>query len=144
MVTIQGQTVIARPVEEVFDFVADERNEPKYNRRMIRAEKLTSGPVGLGTQWTATIAARGRPIDMTIDVTDYHRPHRLGSVTRMSTARIQGAVAFQRHPAGTRLRWSWDLQPHGVLRVLTPALGALGRRQEQQIWAGLKHYLEQR
>ena len=86
MVTIQGQTVIARPVEEVFDFVADERNEPKSNRRMIRAEKLTSGPVGLGTRWTATIAARGRPIDMTIDVTDDHRPHRLGSVTRMSTA----------------------------------------------------------
>jgi dienelactone hydrolase len=30
MVRIQGATVIARPVEDVFDFVADERNEPKY------------------------------------------------------------------------------------------------------------------
>jgi hypothetical protein len=44
MVKIDGSTVIARPVEDVFDFVADERNEPKYNPRMIRAEKVTPGP----------------------------------------------------------------------------------------------------
>src|SRR6266700_4799156 len=28
---VQGDIVINRPVDEVFDFVADERNEPKYN-----------------------------------------------------------------------------------------------------------------
>jgi hypothetical protein len=39
MVRIQGTTVVARPVEDVFDFVADERNEPKYNPRMTRAER---------------------------------------------------------------------------------------------------------
>ena len=31
MVRIEGEIVIKRPVEEVFDFVADERNEPRYN-----------------------------------------------------------------------------------------------------------------
>jgi hypothetical protein len=41
MVKIQGQTTIACPVIEVFDFVADERNEPKYNSRMDRVEKVT-------------------------------------------------------------------------------------------------------
>jgi len=30
-----------RPADEVFDFVADERNEPRYNPRMARTE-LTS------------------------------------------------------------------------------------------------------
>ena len=38
MVHIKGQIVIDRPVEEVFDFVADERNEPRYNPRMRRVE----------------------------------------------------------------------------------------------------------
>jgi hypothetical protein len=33
----------------VFDFVADERNEPRYNPRICRAEKLSPGPVGRGT-----------------------------------------------------------------------------------------------
>jgi uncharacterized protein YndB with AHSA1/START domain len=31
---IDGEIVIAAPVEQVFDMVADERNEPRYNPRM--------------------------------------------------------------------------------------------------------------
>lgn len=33
MIHIEGEIVINRPPEEVFDVVADERNEPKYNPR---------------------------------------------------------------------------------------------------------------
>jgi hypothetical protein len=32
---IEGEIVIDRPVEEVFDVVADERNEPRYNPRLL-------------------------------------------------------------------------------------------------------------
>jgi uncharacterized membrane protein len=28
---VTGEIVIERPIDEVFDFVADERNEPQYN-----------------------------------------------------------------------------------------------------------------
>jgi len=57
MVRIDGQIVIARPVEEVFDFVADERNEPRYNpgcvspRRPLR-DPSVSAP-GTGRRWRA-------------------------------------------------------------------------------------------
>ena len=40
MVLIEGEIVITRPVEEVFDFVADERNEPRYNPHMRRAVQV--------------------------------------------------------------------------------------------------------
>ena len=43
MVRIEGQIVIDRPVEEVFDFVADETNEPRYNPRMGRADQDHEG-----------------------------------------------------------------------------------------------------
>jgi len=44
VVPIEGEIIIERPVEEVFDFVADERGEPRYNPRMVRTEKLSAGP----------------------------------------------------------------------------------------------------
>jgi hypothetical protein len=53
MVHMEGDLAINRPVEEVFDFVADERNEPSYNPRMLRAEKVSDGPIGLGTRFWA-------------------------------------------------------------------------------------------
>lgn len=48
MIHIDGEITINRPVETVFDTVADERNEPNYNPRIARAEMLTAGPVGPG------------------------------------------------------------------------------------------------
>jgi Polyketide cyclase / dehydrase and lipid transport len=43
MVHVEGEIVSNRPVDVVFDFVADERNEPKYNPRMRRAEQISDG-----------------------------------------------------------------------------------------------------
>lgn len=142
MVRIQGSTVIARSVEDVFDFVADERNEPTYNPRMTRVEMTTPGPVAKGTRWSATVESRERPVDLAMEVTDYVRPSRLGSTTSMSSAEIHGSLSFEPHPAGTTLRWSWQLLPRGPLKLVGPLIAYVGRRQEAAIWASLKRHLE--
>ena len=49
MIRIEGEIIINRPPEEVFDFIADERNEPLYNPRMRHAEQISNGPIGVGT-----------------------------------------------------------------------------------------------
>jgi hypothetical protein len=49
MARIEGEIVIARPIDVMFDYVADQSNEPHYNPPMARAEKITAGPVGKGT-----------------------------------------------------------------------------------------------
>jgi len=81
---------------------------------------------------------------MTIGFTDYQRPRRLESLTHLPTMEIQGDLSFESVPEGTRMRWSWELQPGGILRLLTPLINRIGERQEQAIWAGLKEYLEAR
>jgi hypothetical protein len=48
MASVSGAILINRPVELVFDHVADQRNEPIYNPRMLRSEKITDGPIGVG------------------------------------------------------------------------------------------------
>jgi hypothetical protein len=65
MVEVQGEIVIDRPPEEVFDFVADEENEPQYNPQMRLARKMTEGPIGVGTSFYAemTRGRRGGPHD---------------------------------------------------------------------------------
>ncbi len=142
MVQIQGATVIARPVDEVFDFVADERNEPTYNPKMLQAEKLTPGPIGEGTQWEAIVEARGRAFDMMLETTEYVRPSRLGSATAMANADIRGVLTFEPAPGGTRMAWSWELRPRGVAKLLAPLIARAGRRQEEEVWAALKRHLE--
>lgn len=142
MIHIDGEITINRPVETVFDTVADERNEPKYNPRLQRVEQVTDGPIGAGTRFRAATTTMGRPVAMTIAFKDFDRPRRLTSVTRMSAMDIAGTLSFDPVPAGTRMRWSWELQPRGATRLLTPLIARMGRRQETAIWTGLKRYLE--
>lgn len=79
---------------------------------------------------------------MLIEYTAYRRPSTLASTTRMATADIRGVLTFSPHPVGPLMRWSWEATPKGALRLLTPAIAWVGRRQEQRIWTGLKQQLE--
>jgi hypothetical protein len=144
MKTIRGRIEIARPVEEVFDFVADATNEPRYNHDMVRCERVTPGPIGVGTSYEAELKSTGA-VPMTVEVTGFERPHRLESRARIKgTMDIRGAVTFEAIPAGTLMSWAWDVEPHGCMRLLGPFVTRLGRRNEERIWAGLKNLLETR
>lgn len=142
MAHIEGEVLIRRPVEEVFEFVADERNEPTYNRNMIGSEKVTEGPIGVGTRFRATIGPRRRPMRMDIEYTAFDRPHLIASSTRMATADFSGTLTFTADQAGTRLSWSWEARPKGAVRLLGPVLTWIGARQERRTWTALRDHLE--
>jgi len=142
MARVEGEVLIRRPVEEVFDFVADERTEPSYNRNMQHSEKVTDGPIGVGTGFRATIRAGRRTLPMDIEYTDFDRPHLIASTTRMSTADFSGTLTFTRTGSGTRLRWSWQTRPKGLIRIVAPVLTRVGARQERQMWTRLRDHLE--
>ena len=142
MARIDGEIVIDRPVDVVFDYVADQSNEPQYNPQMVRAEKITAGPVGAGTKFRSAVASRGRTAEMLIEITGYDRPHRLASATTMQQADIMYTLTFEPAGSGTRMRWSGQVRPKGAFKLLGPLIAWVGRHQEQRIWASLKLHLE--
>lgn len=143
MFRVEGEMVIQRPVETVFDFVADESNEPRYNPRMVSAERITAGALGVGTRFRAQMRGDGPASTMVIEFTGYERPHLLASRTRLASMDISGTLTFDAvGDSATRMRWSWEVQPHGLLAALKPLVAWLGRRQEVAIWTGLKRLLE--
>ena len=144
MARIDGEIIIAAPVEQVFDMVADECNEPRYNPRIDRAQKTSQGPVGPGAQFTAQPKGMGARGVMTIEVAGYDRPGRLATSIRSSYMYADGTLTFAQVEGGTRLRWSWDMRLRGAMRVLSPLLSAIGPRWEYRNWAGLKQFMENR
>ncbi len=142
MARVQGEITISRPVEEVFDFVADERNEPRYIARMVRVEQISEGPIGEGTRFHTELRTMGRTMAMVVEFTGYERPSRLASVTRSSMMETEGGLTFEPVPGGTRMRWSWDVRPRGAMKLMAPLVGAIGGRQEREIWGRLKRLLE--
>jgi uncharacterized protein YndB with AHSA1/START domain len=142
MAHISGEVTIDAPVEEVFDLVADERNEPRYNPRIVRAEKLSEGPVGRGARFVAVPKGMGARGTMTLEVLEYDRPYRLHNVVRSSYMHVDGTLTFESVDGGTRLRWDWEMGLVGPTRVFSPLLALIGPGWERQNWVGLKQYME--
>ncbi len=142
MAHICGEVMIDAPIEEVFDLVADERIEPRYNPRIVRAEKLSEGPVGMGARFVAQPKGMGAKGRMTLEIVEYDRPHRLHNIVRSSYMQVDGTLTFEEADGGTRLRWDWDMGLVGPMRVLSPVLALIGPRWERRNWAGLKQYME--
>jgi uncharacterized protein YndB with AHSA1/START domain len=72
-VRVTTTTRIACPPEDVFDMLADLRNDTQWNSRVSRAELRSPEPIGLGSRFA--IVNGGTAYDVTI--TTYDRPSRL-------------------------------------------------------------------
>jgi uncharacterized protein YndB with AHSA1/START domain len=140
-VLVQGDIVINRTIEEVFDFVADERNEPQYNPQMTVAELVTPGPIGIGSKFHCVMTGP-HAADMTVELTEVDRPRRLGSATHIPNMDINGTLVLEAQGQSTRLKWLWNIEPHGFLRLLGPVVRRMGDQQELAIWTGLKKVME--
>jgi uncharacterized protein YndB with AHSA1/START domain len=150
MAQIAGDIVIARPVEEVFDFVADQRHEPRFNRHMRSSELVTPEPIGGGSRFRAEMSMLGRPVDLTVEFTEFERPRRLGSRSwsrprggRGRSMLTEGELTFEQVREGTRMCWAWRVETAGLMRVVSPVAVWIGRRQERRIWSALKRLLEE-
>jgi hypothetical protein len=63
MARVTGSIVIDRPVEEVFDAVADQTNEPRYNPSMTASRQVTAGPIGSSPSPATTCRKGLRPAE---------------------------------------------------------------------------------
>lgn len=140
MARISGSLHVAAAVDRVFDMVADSRNEPAFNPAMHDVEMLTPPPVGLGTRFRARMG-RARTV-LEVELTEFDRPHLLGSRTTSSLMTTCGSLTFHAQANGTLMSWDWQVRPRGWLRMLGPLLGPIGGRTEHRIWSGLKDLLE--
>ena len=118
MAVIEKQIEIARPPQEVFDYLSDLRNERDWNPGLRTIEKLTDGPVGLGTRYRAQW--KGSPLCV-VECVRYEPPL---CWTHTDDSPLGIVATFSLTPVGdgTRVDTRFELQPRGVARLLAPVL----------------------
>ena len=72
-----ASTLIDRPIEEVFAFLADGTNDPKFSPRVQVIRKTTDGPVAVGTVFESTVKDAGMTTQRKFEVTDAQAPTRI-------------------------------------------------------------------
>jgi uncharacterized protein YndB with AHSA1/START domain len=136
-VRVTATTRIACPPEDVFDTLADLRNDTKWNSRVSSAELRSAEPIGLGSRFA--IVNGGTAYDVT--VTGYDRPSRL-ELEASGNPELTIACTLTPTGDGTELRSDFDFRPKGALKVLFPLLAPVIRRDVPKQYASLKALCE--
>lgn len=139
MIEARATVLIERPIEEVFDYLADSRNEPSWLPGAERVDKTSDGEVGLGTTFDGTYARAGR---VELELVRFERPN---AVTFRAHSRIvdfDDAVELSDEGGKTRLNATMTAQPRGLMKLAAPLMAKTMRKQFEGNWAHLKAALE--
>jgi len=136
-VRVTATTRIACPPEQLFDTLADLRNDTQWNTRVSTAELRSTDAIGPGSRFA--IVNGGTPYDVTI--TTYDRPSRL-VLEASGKPDLTIAYTFTPTSDGTQLDSHFDFRPSGALKLLFPLLAPVIRRDVPKQYASLKALCE--
>ena len=141
MASARHQVTIQRPAGEVFAFIADGLNGPKWRSGIVDITHVSGSGVG-ATYKQGVKGPGGRRIDADYRVTAYEPNHRLAFAAIAGPVRPNGDYLLEEIPGGTRLTFSLQAELGGIKKLLMG--GAVQKTMDAEVAATerLKQVLE--
>jgi carbon monoxide dehydrogenase subunit G len=131
---------VARDQPDVFAFLTEFENVPRWNHAIHRTRKLSRGPVGVGSRYVQerTVPTRG---EETFEVTEYAPDHRFAIEGTLGL--FDARLTYDLEPLGatTLVTNTVDLQAKGVFRLVAPMAAAQIKAAVAENLATLKQLL---
>lgn len=142
MITRESSVQIAKPLEEVFSFVSNPTNEPRWHTDVQEVASPSEG-VQLGTRMTWTLSFMGRR-DMELEVVDFvpNQREQLQAQGPMMGMKPTITYLFERSGAGTKFTRRVDMELTGAWKLMTPMAGTMVRKRNAGFAENLKKTLE--
>jgi uncharacterized protein YndB with AHSA1/START domain len=141
MPSAEHTVAIRRPLYEVFAFVADKENDPRWRSGVTEISRK-SGDGTAGTTYQQVVKGPGgRPIPADFEITGYEPGKRLAFCTTAGPVRPEGSFDFLEEGGVTRVRFRLDATLAGTKKLLTPMVSR-SMRSEVQSLDRLKQILE--
>ncbi len=132
---------IARAPEDVFDYLADVRNEPHWNPDCEWAESASDGPIGVGSRFRAKWR-QGPAIDT--EITAFRRPQTWTYQNGGPISLVLEIVLEPTASGGTRLTSTGIWSANGPMKLIFPLFVRRMRSAERQVMANARRALEER
>jgi carbon monoxide dehydrogenase subunit G len=140
----EGTAVIDRPIDEVFAFLADGENDPKFSPRVLEIAKTTDGPPGVGTVYASTVRDAGMKTEREFKITEFEPPTRIRwtEVSKNLVTASEGGYDLAPEGTGTRVTIHNVLEGHGFGKLLAPLALRSARKGADEIAQAIKAAVE--
>jgi uncharacterized protein YndB with AHSA1/START domain len=107
--TFENTVLIARPIEDVFGFLSDLENIPKWNYAIVETRKISEGPIGVRTTYRQVRSVPSRSEER-LEITTYEPPRQLEIQGQLGPLRLAWSMPWpppqREHGSPTRWRLS--------------------------------------
>ena len=142
MITVTHEETIKRPVEEVFAFIADPTNDPRWCPPVLEAEQITGDGPGKGARYRQTVKPGPKRLTSTMELTEYDPNRCVAWQGGNEMAQFQGRYDVEAVNGSTRITMTSNLAARGLLRLLEPLLLRASRSVAVEEFQNLKQLLE--
>jgi Polyketide cyclase / dehydrase and lipid transport len=127
--TFENVVMISRPIEDVFGFLSDFENIPKWNYAIVETHKVSEGPVGVGTIYRQVRSVPSRS-EESFEVTAFDAPRYLEVRGQLGPFPSRLSYALDVLPEGPASRTRWSL----TYAVLAACSGGSQCRVSETPW----------
>ena len=139
MAVIENSVQINRSPEDVFDYLVDLRHELEWNPDAQSMEKLSDGPIGVGTRYLAKWKQSSL---IEVECIRFNRP-RGWAYSNGGPVSVVFDVTLTPQESGTLLASRFEAQPNGLMKLFFPVFLQVLKRGEKQNMRCIKAALEQ-
>jgi uncharacterized protein YndB with AHSA1/START domain len=142
--SFEGTAVIDRPIENVFAFLAEGTNDPKFSPRVLEIAKTTDGPPGVGTRFASTVKDAGMKTKREFELTEFEPPTKIRWAERSKNlvTAPEGGYDLSPEGTGTRLRVYNVLAGQGLGKLIAPLALRQARKGADDFANAIKRAVE--
>jgi len=132
---------LKRPVEQVFEFLADYQNLRTWQSNLIENEQLTEGPFRVGTRFREVRRTGPGQSEIHGEITDFE-PNKRFSTKTSTKPQVTVSYSLEGENGGTRLNYKFVMLTSGMMRLLEPLIAGSIRKDTNLDFQNLKRLLE--
>jgi uncharacterized membrane protein len=145
MITLQESIEIDRPVKEVYEYIVNVENAPKWQPAVIEVKRLTEGPIRVGTQFSEVAKMMGMRVNTICAITELEVDKKFG-FKGSSTGPLEYEALYTLEPSGsaTRLNIVGKMRAKGFWKLLEPIFKGEVKKESRQELLTMKRMIETR
>ena len=144
MVNVQTEILIRRPRAEVAEYASDPDNAPQWYENIHRSQRLTPGPVAVGSRVAFIARFLGKELNYTYEFVEYVPGEKLVMRTAQGPFPMQTTYTWADDDGGTRMSLGNSGSPSGFSRLAGLFMAPMIRRETRKDLQRLKSILEGR
>src|SRR5438132_2019156 len=138
---VERKISIARPPAEVFSYMADVRNDPTWHTDVLEVGSSTD-VVGMGTVFDVKVKPSMGVSEGTMTITRFEPGRLVEYQGRMGKMTPTVTNICEPDAQGTRVTRRVELEPPGLMRVMTPLIKRTIAKANDGFLANLRRLLE--